>query len=402
MNNINPINSINICYLPAFKQKQVNNSVVTNPINTNISMNGMDALANYNFNLVNKNNDFNDIKTVKMIPIPDNISQIKGEKIYNSNRDLVCVIQEDNKYKTIYLNNDSKTIKIIDKNNGKTIKGQECYTSINNQKMITVYENSGNGVGYQTFYETINGKLKATSNSKSIEYPDGSIKEFIHEKDTKELRVINRPAQGTINWSFDSAIDYDEQGNIKHITKHSQDSDSEIDVLFAKGQPYAVEENKMTSIPNDLGEKYKNDRDLIPANLFSIPLNPEKIAGQKTYYSNGIIETNKVGSTIYSFDYDGKLTNINMPNKKIKVEEDGTQEIEEILPNNAKKTTNIFQSGQVCVEYKKEGLRKMINSFNGNIWSYNEDYNGKGFSIDFSKDGSVRNIKEIEFVDYDY
>ena len=66
MNNINPINSINICYLPAFKQKQVNNSVVTNPINTNISMNGMDALANYNFNLVNKNNDFNDIIRIEI------------------------------------------------------------------------------------------------------------------------------------------------------------------------------------------------------------------------------------------------------------------------------------------------------------------------------------------------
>lgn len=48
MNNINPIYNINNCYLPVFKQKEVSHSAVTDPINSDISMNGMDALANYN------------------------------------------------------------------------------------------------------------------------------------------------------------------------------------------------------------------------------------------------------------------------------------------------------------------------------------------------------------------
>lgn len=48
MNNINPIYNINNYYVPTFKQKEVSNSVVTNPINSNISMDGIDALANYN------------------------------------------------------------------------------------------------------------------------------------------------------------------------------------------------------------------------------------------------------------------------------------------------------------------------------------------------------------------
>lgn len=402
MNNINPIYSINSCYLPSFKQKEAEKSTVSNPINTNMSMNGIDALANYNFNLINKHGDFNNIKTVKMIPIPDDISSIEGEQIYNSNGDLVCVIKEDSHYKTIYKNNDSKTIQIIDKNNNKTVKKQECYTSINNQKMISVYEDAGNGIGYQTFYETINGNLKVTSNLKNIKYPDGSIKEFIHEIDMKELRVINRPPKGTINWAFDGAIDYDEQGNIKHITKHSENSDSEIDVHSKGGQAYAVEENKISSIPNDFGEKYKNDKDLIPATIYNMPQNPEKLEGEKTYYSNGIVETNKVGDTLYSFNYDGKLTNVDFPNRKIIIEEDGAQEIKESFSDGAIKTTNIFPSGQLYVEYSKDGLRKMVNSFNGNIWSYDEDYKGKGFSIDFSKDGSIRNIHETEFEGYDY
>jgi len=86
-----------------------------------------------------------------------------------------------------------------------------------------------------------------------------------------------------------------------------------------------------------------------------------------------------------------------MPNKKIEIDESGTQEIEEFLSDGAKKTTSISPSGQILVEYEKDGLRKMINSFNGNILSYDEDYNGKGFSIEFSKDGSVRTISEMFF-----
>ena len=57
MNNINPIYSVNSYYSPTFNQKEVSNSVATNPINSNISMNGMDALANYNkFNVSTPDN----------------------------------------------------------------------------------------------------------------------------------------------------------------------------------------------------------------------------------------------------------------------------------------------------------------------------------------------------------
>lgn len=57
MNNINSIYSINSCYVPAFKQKEIKNSVVTNPINLNIAINGTDALASYNLGSLNKSND---------------------------------------------------------------------------------------------------------------------------------------------------------------------------------------------------------------------------------------------------------------------------------------------------------------------------------------------------------
>ena len=56
MNSINQIYNINSCYLPVFKQNEVKSSVVTTPINSNISMYGMDALANYNLGSLNQSN----------------------------------------------------------------------------------------------------------------------------------------------------------------------------------------------------------------------------------------------------------------------------------------------------------------------------------------------------------
>lgn len=57
MNNINSIYNINSCYLPVFKQKEANNNVMSNPIDSNISMNGVEALANYNIANITKSND---------------------------------------------------------------------------------------------------------------------------------------------------------------------------------------------------------------------------------------------------------------------------------------------------------------------------------------------------------
>ena len=55
---------------PSFKAKSVNNfGSVSNPIQqSNVNFKGTEALATYNYHLVNKNNDFN---------IPINYQQIK-------------------------------------------------------------------------------------------------------------------------------------------------------------------------------------------------------------------------------------------------------------------------------------------------------------------------------------
>ena len=54
MNNISPVYSVNNYYVPAFKQKAVNNTSAPDTVNSNVSMRGVDALAAYNMGTVNK------------------------------------------------------------------------------------------------------------------------------------------------------------------------------------------------------------------------------------------------------------------------------------------------------------------------------------------------------------
>lgn len=218
MNNINPIYSINNFYLPTFKQKVENNSVVTNQISSNVSMKGVDALASYNFNLVNKNNDFN-IPILEMIDVPENVENIDGEKIYNSNGELDYVVKDAGNNKIIYQNDQYKTIKIVDKSNNKIIQEQGCYVANSNE--VRVCKKIDNQVGYFTDYEEKNGKMIPIGKGKHIYYPDDSKKEFIHWLDSDKYQLIERSHVNKDAYSCDRVIDYDEQGNIKNITNYN-------------------------------------------------------------------------------------------------------------------------------------------------------------------------------------
>ena len=217
MNNINPIYSINASYLPAFKQKQqiIN---VTNPIDKNVQMNGLDALAGYNFNLVNKNNDFN-IPTLGIVEIPENIAIVDGEKIYKSNGELNCVIKDAGNYKIIYQNDQYKTIKIVDKCNNKIIQEQGCYVANTNE--VRVIKDIDNSVGYFTDYDERDGKMVPVGKGKHIYYSDDSKKEFIHWLDSNTYQIIERSNVSKDAYSCDRVIDYDGQGNIKNITNYN-------------------------------------------------------------------------------------------------------------------------------------------------------------------------------------
>ena len=86
MTSINPTYNVN--YLSGIKPKTKSSVTqsVSNPLppQPNVSFRGTEALAAYNYNLVNKNKDFDKIPTLKPLEIPKNVEEIEGEKIYNS------------------------------------------------------------------------------------------------------------------------------------------------------------------------------------------------------------------------------------------------------------------------------------------------------------------------------
>lgn len=142
MNSINPIYSINSSSLPVFRQKETDNKVVTNPINSSVSMTGLDALANYNkCNTAAITNKLN-IPILQPIDIPENINEIEGERTFDEVTGDTTVIQKEaNSIKRyIYESNGSHSYEVLDNNNnllylqGKNITPDGVYTKIIKQQ----------------------------------------------------------------------------------------------------------------------------------------------------------------------------------------------------------------------------------------------------------------------------
>ena len=213
MSQVNHINRIGISHTPNFKHKQ-ETPPVSKPIDTNTTMNGLDATASYNFAIVNKNNDFN-IPTLEMIPIPEDITKIDGERKYSEDGKLIYVIKDNGENKIAYLNDTHKTIAVIDKKTNKIIQEQGCY--VHNSKEVRVIKEIDDKVGYFTDYDEKNGKMVPVGKGKHIYYEDDSKKEFIHWLDSKEYQLIERSDVSKEPFSADVAVNYDEKGNIKEI-----------------------------------------------------------------------------------------------------------------------------------------------------------------------------------------
>lgn len=210
--NLNQIQNLNIKY------KVANNSAnPSNPIKlTNVNFKGTEALAAYNYNLINKNNDFN-IPTLPLIPVPNNIEDVVGEKVYSTDGKLDCVIQDNGKHKIVYKNDQYKTIQVIDKNTNNLVREQGCYVVNTNEVRVT--ENINDKVGYFADYDEKDGKMILRGKGKHIYYDDDTKKEYIHWVDSKEYQLIERSNVSKNAYSADRVLNYDEQGNLLSVKK---------------------------------------------------------------------------------------------------------------------------------------------------------------------------------------
>ena len=225
MNYISPMIGINTNLHSTFKQNKVGNAInKCNLVNENLSQNGLNALASYNTCLINRDKDFN-IPIIEMIPIPEDITKIDGEKVYSNNGDLECVIADKGKYKIIYNNDQWKTIELVDKNTNELIQSQNCMLANTNEVRV-FKENHDTGIGYFTDYDEINGNMVVVGRGKHIYYPNNTKKEFIRwidpQTDKETFQVIERSNVNENPLSCDKVTNYDEYGNLVSVEEYDK------------------------------------------------------------------------------------------------------------------------------------------------------------------------------------
>ena len=389
------VSSVNNVVYPAkiIHRTQGPKSPAVTPMHQNVDCNGLDALAAYNFNFINRNNGFN-IPTVKPINIPEDLAAFKGKHIYNSSGELVAVMKETSDNKYIYYNNENKLIEVYNKVTGEKIKQQDVFMTAAGDMILSVINFMENN--NQSFYKMEHNKLTLLSKSKSLINKDCSIKEYIYYADTGEYQVIESSGLGY------SMVYYDKNKNLKNIVEHGESYNLNQEIMYKNGIPFALEENKKIAIKNKLAQEPMLDPDLFPANKFDKDIDFEKIKGEKLYYSNGTIEKIVSDEGTYYFDVQGNLSKFEGANLSVKFEDSG-QSITEYFDGGGKKITDYSDNGkQILISYEKDNFCKRLCIEKGKPSSYDETLNGKGWCALYAKDGSLLEIAELANVNKVY
>ena len=172
---------------------------------------------------------------------------------------------------------------------------------------------------------------------------------------------------------------------------------------FHKGALISTETNKRITMPNNMAIEKINIPELAPAVKFQLSKDYKALQGEKTYYSNGMIETNtiKEGESVEDayFSPYGELEKLYIENKTIEFKGDN-QIITERLDNDAKRITTYYKNELRSVAYEAGSIRKQVNYQDGNINSYYEDPIDKddkttqSISYHFSRNGMLNHSYE--------
>ena len=350
---INPICNTNY-NLPIKSTQQsvpVTSSVVPVP---KVSFKGTEALAAYNYNLVNKSN-FN-IPELKPICPLENMDKIKGKRIYNSDGTLVCIVDKNNDYKTVYTpssdNNNIYDVEVF--KNNQLIKQQVFYKSVDNNIYLGIYNYNDN---CRTLYKYDNGNLSLYSKEKQ-----DSQNAYVFWAEKQEYECYD----GNIKKLYDKNL------NLKQtidFTKENQNVRTNYWNDKAVSKETRVYKNE--SIADD-GINPFEDKDLIPAKYYEIGTT-DNIQGKRYYYSNGQLEKivtpeNKA----YCYDLDGNFECLKFDNKKISLLGTNSIVIEEKLGNNISKITYFDEKQPTCVKYFNDNQDKLISWDKDGIITYQQ------------------------------
>lgn len=337
-------------------QQGQSNAHVSNPISGN-NMTGLSALAVYNRSYINKNDSKFEIPILSPIPIPDNIDSIEGERVYDSEGKLDSIVQAGEHSKTIYYPDDNGIIvKKFDNRTGKMIFAQIDNTSDNSTE-ITSYDPR---TEKEKYYTKIRNKTPEFISH--TEYSqDGSEKRrcYSFKHSNYEFSTYNQ------NSGLDITQIYDK--NKKLIKTERSQSDANLASLSPSLNP--GEQKTTEGINSDaIYREYLQDKNLMPYPCPQIMPDIKSIDGEKTFYSNGNIQ-----SIICP---DGSLLEVSSDGRKIKA-----------------------QGNNVTLSFDKNGgsvkcfIQENLGQDETRITKYKSINDPWNCTVSYSKDGNTKVLK---------
>lgn len=349
-----------------------------------ITKNGLDATAAYNIGLMyaKDKNIKKDENPLEPIWNSDNINEIKGEKIYNHNGKLQYVIIRDEDTIEYYVpdkDDESKLeeIRIIDKKTGKLLEKQTSYREEDENgdeyKVLTVQKFSPENSNNYREAEYINGELRATSNETDT---NGKIANVFYDYQSKTYSINHYNTDDKNDMRIN--VNLNENKQIQSYEEYVDDTGINLVISYFNGTPISYNICKQVVLPSDAGKDKLTDPNIKPAEKEEKPKNLRKIEGEKTYYSNGALESNTFdyqGKKIKAlFNDDGTLTKISTDDKEI--EFDGEKQvITEKFDNNVVRITEFSLNGKKFVTLKDNNTKMYKSAYydNGNkIYHYQE------------------------------
>ncbi len=355
---------------PAFKAKETDNETVTAP-DSSVSFKGAEALANYNKpNVMAFDKSILEVEPISPTVIqPDAIGSVEGEKIYGSNGKLNSIVNRVGNTTTIYkasAENDTQldSITTVDKKNGNVIRRQiNTVENGKNYMDVAEYDSETGKELRRTVYQ--NGEpyfaTKTLTNNK------GLVQNIEYDYVNGHFSVTERSA----NDKFHRNYEFNKNKELISVyeSKNTRGTETNLEVNFYNGAVISSSNKKTEILPNNMGREILNDEDVKPADL---SVYPDSIEGEKTFYSNGSLESVTAGDLVYNYSPEGDITYIKDGNKTVEVKNNITT-ITENLDENTVKETRYFDDGYTVVDFEQGENKKHISLQNGTPCYYYED-----------------------------
>ncbi len=413
---INPINSFMPIQNVAMPQQNQGivpmQNPIPQPVAQNVQMNGLNAMSIYNrANIFAHQEQPHKVETLTPVVItPDQIKDIKGERIYNSQGTLNSIVDKNDKETIVYHmdvvkpNDMIEKIEYFDNQTGKLTKVQENWnTDKNSTEASSIYmsEFGNDGKPTKTSYY-YHGKLESAEN---FEYGTDGFKKIYtaHPNGNSEIMEICEKTNSSRLTRFDKS------GKIKSEEIKDDNAGTYKSTKFQNGIPVEITKSQRSIVENTTGLNPLTDSEMTPAKPFVLGYDPKQIQGEKSYYSNGAIEKIETqtadGKVVHMFQPNGNLSAIlygeDKNSKMIAFSNhngggESYYSIEETLPNGKHKMTAYSEDGSYSINVHDNDTEKMLEvKPNGSkVYMDTDKKNNKYILMEYNQSNKLINIAD--------